>query len=706
MKLTKLCILLFVLSSLAFAEDVDVSGSFEEGVTGSIFEIISSWQALAMAAIMLSAILVAIGYMIGIGFELPELKAWAGTELGQVIANAFLVIALILTITFLDGLVLVMVNASGTIHCDIGESCLKEIVVSEHGYLHDYVETAKDSAKDVLQNNMEAAAWTRRRTSLGCISIYCAMASFTMGLAPQYQLDTDRYLIVYEYWVNVLSSLHAQLFFVDQISFNVGPLLLAIGVVARSFFFSRKAGGLLIAIAAGIMFFLPMMYVFDWMTLDMVVAGDNAIEDDVQGCPAECGELPATVYYYNTTGDLVSITNTNEIYYRFTDSEEDEDAARRLARGESDEETGTLGDAEGRPIFNCHGPAAEDCPVQCRELPYPHGLSDCVPYDVQLACSQLPEECKVVRLVPSAIEDPEYLMCPEECKIIPPLKSDCSDGGSNNCLKSRFDCRMTMIDDRDWRPEVEGPDDKVEACERAEHCVAPEEGDNNAYESCVYIMPRFGSCDDLCLNCPPQCRLTNADPENLPDDCFVPPEWGGEIEKTDDNLLPLCLECPDTCKVNIDIIRAMDGEIAPACSECDFEHRLIYSTLPSEQYYGGGCAPTECPTDFEHRVEIPRSSCQSCLYSEESYLYNPPIYKDCATLCKPSNKVPTQNSIEYSKIDEDGLVGKPDIKNISKFMIPAFLLPLFNIVATLIFIKGFSAMLGGDIEIPGLRKIF
>jgi hypothetical protein len=60
----------------------------------------------------------------------------------------------------------------------------------------------------------------------------------------------------------------------------------------------------------------------------------------------------------------------------------------------------------------------------------------------------------------------------------------------------------------------------------------------------------------------------------------------------------------------------------------------------------------------------------------------------------------------YTKIDEEGLVGTSEIKNVSKLMVPAYLLPLFNIVATLIFIRTFSGMIGGDIEIPGISKIF
>ena len=51
-------------------------------------------------------------------------------------------------------------------------------------------------------------------------------------------------------------------------------------------------------------------------------------------------------------------------------------------------------------------------------------------------------------------------------------------------------------------------------------------------------------------------------------------------------------------------------------------------------------------------------------------------------------------------------MGRAEIQNVAKLIIPAYLLPLFNIVATLVFIKGLSTMLGGDIEIPGISKVF
>ena len=95
-----------------------------------------------------------------------------------------------------------------------------------------------------------------------------------------------------------------------------------------------------------------------------------------------------------------------------------------------------------------------------------------------------------------------------------------------------------------------------------------------------------------------------------------------------------------------------------------------------------------------------------CLYSEESYAYSPPIDTQCADQCKPPDNAPTPDPNTYNKVGADGLYGVQEIQDLSRLMVPVYLLPLFNIVTTLVFIKGLSAFLGGDIEIPGLSRVF
>ena len=116
-----------------------------------------------------------------------------------------------------------------------------------------------------------------RRLGLTCISIYCLQVGVTSTVAAQNVLNMDKYSIIFEYYQNLLASMEAQRFFVQQISFNMAPVVLAIGIVLRSFFFSRKLGGLLMSIAIGVMFFFPGMYIFDWLTLNMTVNGDKPL---------------------------------------------------------------------------------------------------------------------------------------------------------------------------------------------------------------------------------------------------------------------------------------------------------------------------------------------------------------------------------------------------------------------------------------------
>jgi len=124
----------------------------------------------------------------------------------------------------------------------------------------------------------------------------------------------------------------------------------------------------------------------------------------------------------------------------------------------------------------------------------------------------------------------------------------------------------------------------------------------------------------------------------------------------------------------------------------------------STNYTNGSCSFANCPK--EYRVRPPRSACEGCLFTEESDIYEPKVQTRCSDVCAPPKNAPAKSPGEYTKIGGEGLVGRAELPNVARLIIPASLLPLFNIVATLVFIKGLSEMLGGDIEIPGISKVF
>ncbi|MBN1170414.1 hypothetical protein JXA56_05285 [Candidatus Micrarchaeota archaeon] len=681
-KLLLLSLMLFFLFGCAQQDSTVTRSQFETQTEASGLEIARDWKLLSVMALIVSVILVAIAYMIGIGMEMPEIKAWANNELSQIIANAIIIASLIGVIVFIDVLANGIVLSSGLNipECgDVTQSCLQGVTTE---YLRSYVDAAREGARSTLMNNVNAAAMANRRIGMYCLTIYCLQMGTTTTIAGHYILDMDMYAIIFEYYTNLLASMEAQLFFINEISFNLGPVLLAIGIVGRSFFFTRKLGGLLVAVAIGIMFFLPGMYLFDWITLDTALAGDRGLAAQESLCPDEC-RMGFPLAYVEGTGE--KLDSLQKVYAAF--SSEDADIASSIVSGNIQSATGSGGTADGENVVSCFHGDYQNCPQICRELPYPSTIAMCTNAStgVQQACAQVPVECKVIRYV-TVQNDLEAGKCPSSCKVVPPLRNNCD---VDNCLDSSFDCRQTTYEDLSWRPAKNTPDAaKRASCNMAADCPAS----LDATESCVYVLPETGNCNDLCSGCPAWCRMDGADIANLPDSC-----------KENGELLDACTNvCPDSCKVNITSIQNLPGEL---CTACPDEKRILASTLPNS-YTNGTCSQDECPLDIYHRVAIPRNACETCLFTEESYAYNPPINLRCSDLCAPTDATPVKEPGSYMNIGADGLVGRPEIAGVAKLMIPAYLLPLFNIVATLIFIKGLSGILGGDIDIPGISKVF
>jgi hypothetical protein len=677
-------------------------------------EILTNWQLIAILAIFISVIFVAMAYAIGIGFEMPQMEAWARSELTQVFANVVIVISLIAVVGLIDIAIMGIANSSGIpdLYCYPGENCLNR---TANAYFEDYITTAAQGAKAVLEDNLVKSGWSNRRVGAYCtVFIPCVQASISNGLVPHFLLDVDRNTIIFEYYQNLLGSMHAQKFFVNEICFKMGPLVLALGLVCRAFFFTRKLGGLLIAIAAGVMFFFPTMYIVDWMTLDMAVTGDGTFGEQDSACPAECGYSPPLAYYFNTTQNkYVGLTMTKDVYQFLGKSKRDD--AKKVIYGDVESATSeggvtvkTCAINSSKSIFSTYKitGAQEICDRSCRELPYPHTSSKCANYSMQLACTKLPEPCKVKKRVVE-MDEAEYSKCPSECRIIPPMRNNCyaknvsgtikEDEG--RCLESRFDCRFTKRSDLSWRPSIDKGVKGAAKCNTyTKECIA----NMIANESCVYVLPEFGPCEELCAGCPEECRFVNESDVSGTDkvaSCF-----------DNGNLFSECKSCPSTCKINMSHVEAVEPPAGNNnCSNCPLNHRLLPGTEGLPNNYTTDTSTLKCGLNScspKYRVQVPMSACDSCMFVEEAYTYDPPINYDCSDLCKPPDNAPAKEAGDYTKIGEDGLVGREEIKAVSKLMIPAYVLPLFNIAATIIVIRSLSGMLGGDIEIPGLAKIF
>ncbi len=601
--------------------------------------LLTGWQTAIVLALIISAVIVSLAYMAGSAFEMPDLKAWAQTEVSQIIATAIICAAFVAVLAFVEFVVGYLVSESKVpgLGCAWG-GCLN---TTASFYFDGYSSAIKENALAALKESVENVRTISSRYNVYCSDLIFPIPCLQAGLSlPEWGagtavLNSERAAAVFEYYQNLLSSIEAQKFFVTSVAPSIGPILLAFGIFGRSFFFTRRLGGLLIAVAIGIMVVLPLMYIFDWLAMQITLYGDAPFSGFGADCPPECQrEVP--VAYVEVGGELVQFNDTEElsgfIFDRLQEAvecspEQNMDRAIEIAINLSSGVTDRYV-IDGKIIVSCEHEAQqaaeplglEPCPTQCRHLPYPYWSGDCANYSKQVSCSALTKKCKLLRFVEN-VDTRQSESCPDECRIIPPLK--------NNCFGSLL-CK----------------------------------GDGSS-----------GSLGSCCLLSKPDCRVYYYDGT---------PAWEEKVrelsskkaEKKDaiKNAIAKCITASNCIKPSFPV---SGNPLDIAGNTCVY----IYPT-PNNP------------------------ACTGCIFTEKAYLYNPPIRPDdeCKALCTPKPNKQERTGTDVQLLVE-GNVGPTILTNVSKLLVPVYLLPLFNILVTVMFIRSFSRFLGGDIEIPGLAKV-
>ena len=203
-------------------------------------------------------------------------------------------------------------------------------------------------------------------------------------------------------------------------------------------------------------------------------------------------------------------------------------------------------------------------------------------------------------------------------------------------------------------------------------------GQNDAYVDCSVS------------SCPLSCRVQVPPPvSNPPNGCnaFIPFNTPG-------------FGCPVLC-------RRGDSSSNPSNTPLPSGNGNYCQTSP----YGAACSPYDPGTGVGLTsgctfADAPAQVCGGCFSCPVDCVYKPAVRSDCVEVCTDSQLG------DLPQIDQGALLkslpgarGRTDVRNAGIFMLPALVLPLFNIVVIIAFIRVFSPTLGGDIEIPGLSRI-
>jgi len=237
----------------------------------------SDWYSITFAVISVVFALVALAYMIGMGFHLPKLQAWAKDELYQAIASALLAI---LILSFATTINATMVTVYGQDPFGIASSYINSIVTSLLVFFATIV--SMDAVFGIFQNLALKAMPTQTGFNI---------SPFT-GLAP----ITAMLTMGMEALLGGIGLMIGQNAFLSFIR-NQLQILLPIGLALRAFPFSRSAGGAMIAVFLGFYIFYPFLWVFDSAIYNetittLATAGSARNVLNALGIGSSCSENP------------------------------------------------------------------------------------------------------------------------------------------------------------------------------------------------------------------------------------------------------------------------------------------------------------------------------------------------------------------------------------------------------------------------------
>ncbi|MEM2909326.1 MAG: hypothetical protein QW171_04155 [Candidatus Bilamarchaeaceae archaeon] len=242
----------------------------------------AGWLELAAGATMLSVILIAVVYAIGIGFDVNELKVLAKEELFQLLVVVILIIGLLGA----DG----VLNAiSGSAEFARGEPTLQDAAAKS---LNETLNNLSTCLEKVA--SMDKASSMEASRSDSCI---IAGGGYGVSACGGYSMLTTPLGMagsIISFAIAEISSVQKIISVSKQFALS---LLLPFGILLRTFRFTRGAGGFLIALGIALYILVPLGIVFVDMLCDKF---DYVVHSD----PNAHSSLKASSIYFEEPANV------------------------------------------------------------------------------------------------------------------------------------------------------------------------------------------------------------------------------------------------------------------------------------------------------------------------------------------------------------------------------------------------------------------
>lgn len=267
---------------------------------GFFSSIYSDWAGIAVALLILSAIIIGLVYMIGGLISNDKIKAFGKVELVEILYSCVILFMTVNLIGLATNLAYGLSNDNDYSKVACGPEYQKYTqyqgvpchIILSMDYLNSLFNEGQDISYGVYSNYIITGMLSEMSINLEVITIQTGVFSYN-PLKGFFVVGNVIKAMVFDYLVKIMTIAKFQEVFLRFIAIAAFPVFFTIGLVLRTFFFTRKLGGLLMAFSLSLFFIFPMFYIFG-----------GIIFNNLKGKSLNAGSSSAIQYVYEDLNGL------------------------------------------------------------------------------------------------------------------------------------------------------------------------------------------------------------------------------------------------------------------------------------------------------------------------------------------------------------------------------------------------------------------
>ncbi|MEM2137784.1 MAG: hypothetical protein QW568_01730, partial [Candidatus Anstonellaceae archaeon] len=211
-----------------------------------------------------------------------QLKAWTKREVGQLGFSVIILAVAIALIGNMEGWVKVLSAASPSqewkdyvnrvVCCDPtdpAQACLMSPALAGNRPCHialatDYLQILYESARLQEYSHLLGYGWNAFLSNItfgAALTAFIDLSNASFRPLAFLSMNSDYYSVLFDLTFKTMMFLRIQQVVFDYMWISFFPFMISAGLVLRTFHFSRKLGGMMVALALAVYFVLPMFYV-------------------------------------------------------------------------------------------------------------------------------------------------------------------------------------------------------------------------------------------------------------------------------------------------------------------------------------------------------------------------------------------------------------------------------------------------------------